>query len=206
MADQHGAEVGKSPFLAKGAVYAGAHDYYEEHVPGGFAAVCAALDDAALRAFVSQPFLTRSSYDVLPIIPLSRVAAGVAGLAHRDLVVGNARWLAERDIGGVLRVLLRLASPAQVAQRLPRATLHYFNFGAAEGRLVDRTTLDVKQTGIPTPLALWMVWAVDGFATVALELAGARSPKILMMGSAVRDGEKDGLETSTLSWRIRWSE
>jgi hypothetical protein len=103
-------------------------------------------------------------------------------------------------------VLLRVASPAQVAMRLPRAALHYFNFGAAEGCLVDSSTLEVKQSGIPTPLALWMVWAVEGFAAVALALAGAKSPKVLMMGSTIRDGERDGIETSTLSWRIRWSE
>jgi hypothetical protein len=197
---------GESPFKALGVVYTGARDYYETGaVPGGYAAVLPHIVDPALRKFAEQPFVYAGFYDALPIVGISQAAAMAAGLTHKELAVRNARWLAERDIGRVFRFLLQSLSPPQVALRLPKASMRFFQFGTAEASLIDDCMVEAKQTQVPTALALWMIWSVEGFAPVALEMAGATNVRVLMAGAPQRDGEVDGFETSTLLWRIRWS-
>ena len=197
---------GESPFRALGVIYTGARDYYEAGaVPGGYATVCRQIVDPALRTFAEQPFVYAGLYDALPIAAISQAAAMAAGLTHKEMAVRNARWLAERDISRVFRFLLQSSKPSQVALRLPKVSLRFFQFGTTEASLVDDCTVEARQTQVPTSLALWMIWSVEGFAPVALEMAGAKNVRVLMAGAPQPDGHVNGLETSTLRWRIRWS-
>lgn len=49
-----------------------------------------------------------------------------------------------------------------------------------------------------------MVWAVEGFAPVALELAGARDVRVASKGDLVGDGNRGGHETVSLKFTIGW--
>ena len=72
-----------------------------------------------------------------------------------ELIREAARWQAKRDIGGVFKLILKLASPELVARALPRASMQYFEFGAARGELLGRGRLRAVQTGVPLPLVPW---------------------------------------------------
>jgi len=108
---------GQGPFHAKGLVYRGARSFYDLKVPGGAAALRDHLSPALATFFYEERFVPGSWYDILPIVPISEVAAGLWGVTHAQLVRENAAWVARRDIHGVYRFLLKLASPSIVAQR-----------------------------------------------------------------------------------------
>jgi hypothetical protein len=108
--------------------------------------------------------------------------ARAAGLDHRDQVIENARWMARRDIHGVYRLPLKLAAPERVAIKLPRVSMQYFSFGEAAGWLVGERAMEATQRGVPEALARWMIWAVEGFAPVALASAGARGARPRQVG------------------------
>jgi hypothetical protein len=197
--------LGESPFKVKGLVYVGAKEYYQKHVPGGVDAVEQEISDPQLRSFFRQTFFVVGKYDVLPLIPISEAAAKLEGVSHQQLVTDNSRWLAEQHIHGVYRALLKLATPDMVAIRLPRVSLQYFSFGSAQGHLLGNNTLEAKQEGLPLALVSWMMWAVEGFSSVALVRAGAANVKISMLNDPVRDGEMEGIATYTISWKIVWT-
>ncbi len=166
---------GESPFRAKGTIYQGLVASTDARCPGGTAAVIEALDDDALRAFYGQQFLAASWYDLLPLIPFSHTAARVAGIAHLAYAKEGARFHAVRDINGVHRFFLKLASPKMVAVRLPRLMMQYFNFGRAEGQATGEKSFEVIGRAIPEPVCAWFVTVIEGFVPAAMQHAGARS-------------------------------
>jgi uncharacterized protein (TIGR02265 family) len=193
-----------SPFLIKGHVYAAAKGFYALRVPGGNEAVGRALGDREVKAFFAQTFAGAGEYDVLPFVAISRAAAGVAGVEHRQLVVENSRWLANRDVNGIYRLLLRLASPERVAMRLPKAATQYFNFGEVTARMSGERSMEAQLRGVPAALASWMLWCVEGFTPVALQLAGAKDVRVRIKPETATDGELGDHRTLSLSWGITW--
>ena len=198
-------QFGMSPFNTKGLVYVGAKDYYQAHVPGGLPAVCQAIEDPDLRAFFQQEFVSHRKYDILPLVPISAAAAAAVGVSSSELVRANARWLAERDIHGIYSIFLKLSSPRLVAPMLPKASLQYFSFGTAKGEMEDSHCLLAYQSGLPVLLAPWMMWAVSGFAPVALEMAGAKQVTVRQHGGLTDERTFHGHPICKLTWRIQWA-
>ncbi len=189
------------PFQCKGLVYRGAHEFYEERVPGGVKALADKLeiDD---REFFMQPFLPGGWYDVLPIARISQTAAKLAGIPSVQLVRENAARLAHRDVNGVYRILLKLASPELVASRLPRASLQYFDFGTADGTMTGPKQFVARRHGVPLALATWMSSCIEGFVPVALEYAGAK--QVTVRAHTHDDGQRAGQRLVRIELRITW--
>jgi len=166
-----------APFRAKGLVYQGALAFYDRTVAGGSSAVLEALlkmqPAAGLAEFFAQPFVAGVWYDLMPILPLSEAAAHVAGMALQRLVRDNAAWLARRDLNGVYKAIISLASPEMVAKRLPALSLRYFDFGGNVEVATTAKSLSAVRTGIPNQLGDWFMHCTEGFVPVALALAGA---------------------------------
>lgn len=192
-----------APFRASGLVYDGARAFIALRVPGGVDAFAASLPPK-LAAFWRQIFLASGRYDALPIVELSAHAAKLCGLTHAQFVTENARWLADRDVHGVYRLLLKVLSPATVVMRLPKASMRYFEFGTASSELVAPDTCRSTQSGIPVAMLDWFVAASVGFCDVALKLAGAKDVKVREV-SRVGDGVIGGKRTSTLTLEIKWT-
>lgn len=174
--------AGESPFRARGLLYQGAVDYWDAIFPGGVAAVRRALEPP-LAPFFSQMFIPSLSFDALPIVAISASVARALGKPHLDLVRENARWLAERDIRGVHKLLLGVLSPSMVAQRLPKAALRYFEFGSAGASMVGDKKCEARQHDIPAYLAGWFSACVEGFVPVALQKAGANLVRVVSLGA-----------------------
>jgi hypothetical protein len=156
-----------------------------------------------LERFLSQSFVAGGWYDVFPIVPLSRAAARLAGLTHRRLLRDNAAWMARRDLHGVYKAVLQLASVEMVAMRLPRLSLRYFDFGSSSGAMVGRKQMTSQRTGIPASLGEWFMHCTEGFVPVALALAGARGVvvKCASTPGAVRRAGHELVDiTVDLSW------
>jgi hypothetical protein len=197
---------GASPFRAKGLVYGGARDFWEQRLPGGVAAVenlLVAQGDDALARFLKGPFVASGLYDILPIVPLSAAAARVAGVSHGQIVREAAAWMAERDLRGVYRIILSLASVESVAMRLGKLSMQYFDFGAADTKRLRDHVVESRRTGIPAPVAPWFVFAADGFVPVALKLAGAQWVR-LRHEEPVAEGTLHGVPSVQIRFEIHW--
>ena len=197
---------GESPFHGKGLVYGGAREFWEQRVPGGNAAIEAALaerGDQALARFLRGPFVASGLYDILPVVPLSAVAARLAGVSHAQMVRENAGWLAERDLRGVYRLILALASVEMVALRLGKLSMQYFDFGKAESVRLRDKAVESRRSGIPAALAPWFIFAADGFVPVALKLAGAQSVR-LRHSNPVPDGVVQGVPAVQIRFEMQW--
>jgi hypothetical protein len=193
---------GESPFLAKGIVFLTARGFYEQRVPGGIAAVHEKISDPATVTFLQQRFLTGGWYDLLPILTASAAAARVCQMSTLELVRETAKWQAEHDLTGIYRMVLAIASPAAVAQRLPSLSKQYFNFGEADGRMVEEQAFESNRWGIPAPLEGWFATVTAGYVPVALEKAGARNVRVRW--DSAPDAKLHGVPTVRIKFDIRW--
>ncbi len=192
--------MGKSPFHTSGLVYQGAREFFDQEVPGGSSAVREGLN-GELRIFFEQTFLASSMYDVLPMVPISHVAASLAKVSWGDLVRKNARFVAERDIRGVYKLLLNVLSPETVAMRLPKAAMRYFDFGKATAEMLGPGQCRLLQSGIPKAIAGWFIGAVDGFGTVALGKAGAKG---VTLSAVLPQPDPRNPETVSIRFDFTW--
>jgi hypothetical protein len=195
-----------SPFRTKGLVYQGAREYWEQRVPGGVVAIertVTATGDAELARFLATRFVPSAWYDALPIAPLSAVAARLLGIPHAQLVRDNAAWLAKRDLHGVYRAILALASVESVALRLGKLSMRYFDFGRADAARTGDKVVESRRFGIPAPLAPWFLFASEGYVPVALMLAGAKNVR-LRHGAPQSDGTAHGVSLVQIRFEIQW--
>jgi hypothetical protein len=192
----------EAPFRAKGLVFLGARDYYAAHVTGGSDAVRAHLEPN-VATFFNQNFLTGGWYDAMPILPISLAAARASGKPFPKLVRENAEWVAKRDLRGIYKIIVAMASIETVAERLPDLSLRYLNFGRAEGKMVGDKLFESQRFGIPAPLADWFVWATNGFVPVALGSAGATNVRIRVAPHAA-DGHAHGVTLVRTKFEISW--
>jgi len=190
------------PFRAKGLVFLGAREFYESHLPGGCDAVRALLD-ADTVAFFDQRFLSGAWYDVMPILAISHAAARASATSHVRIVRDNAAWMAKRDLRGIYRLVVTMATIEMVVGRLPDLSLRYFDFGSADGKMVGDKLFESNRLGIPAPLADWFANAATGFIPVALECAGATNVRV--RGSHhVADGHAHGVPLMRTKFHISW--
>jgi hypothetical protein len=196
-------EPGQSPFRAKGTTYLALYASFDKRVPGGSEAVFSRIEDARVIAFFEQRFLASSTYDILPMLEASKLAAKIAGAPWREFVRGGAKFTAERDLNGVYRVLLKLASPRMVVERLPRILVQYFTFGHVEGHFSGPTRYEAIARGIPKPVAPWLTHAAEGFVPTVMGAAGAKDAAVIVHPFDVED-HVQGMEMHTTRFSVSW--
>jgi hypothetical protein len=140
----------------------------------------------------------------MPILPSAVSAARLRKIPVAQHVRENAVWVAQRDLRGVYKIILTLASVEAVAMRLGGLSMRYFDFGAADTRKVGPTAIESDRLGIPAALGTWFTWCAEGFIPVALKLAGARSVSVHAAG-ARPDGDAHGIPTVRLTFEIAWT-
>jgi hypothetical protein len=200
----HSFRPGESPFHVRGSTYHGMREFVERRVTGGLDAVLPHLPDDEHRSFAAQIFLPTSQYDALPIRPISEAIAAAQGLPYYESVRSRGSLVAQRDLGGLYRILLKVVSPELVAERLQRVSLRYFDFGAVEVVDTSKGRSETRMKGIPLPIAMWIGPMITGYATEALKAAGASAPRV-RVDAPVRDGERSGVETVMLGIHLSWS-
>jgi hypothetical protein len=194
---------GKSPFRTKGNVYRALFESADARVPGGRAAVLARIDDPELLAFYDQTFLAASTYDIFPIIPFGMAGAKIVDLSYSEFVRGGAEFAAKRDLAGVYRVLLKLASPELVVARLPRILSQYFDFGRIEGGFSEPRRYEATAFGLPRSVAVWLTSVAHGFVPVVMKHAGARDVTVRIKPQT-DPTTVHGVTVVSASFEIRW--
>jgi hypothetical protein len=201
--DRDGADF----FRTKGLVYQGAVDFWNERVPGGVAAVRQALVDSQHQGaalLFEEKMLAGGWYPVMPILPSAVAAARLRKMPVAAHVRENAVWVAQRDLRGVYKIILAVATIEAVAMRLGGLSMRYFDFGSADTRKAGPREVESDRVGIPAALGSWFTWCAEGFIPVALQLAGARSVEV-HASSPRPDGVAHGVPTVRLAFRIAWT-
>jgi hypothetical protein len=196
--------VGENPFHAKGSVFKSTERILDKYVDGGLPAVLERVGDSTLRAFWAQPLLAGAWYDVFGMVMTVREIARMRGLPYFKVVSEMSRMVAEEDLRGIYRALLKLATPEMVAPRLPRIQARYMDFGGVEVGSVTPGRADATRTGHPRILAHWYVAVITGFMPPILEAAGAKSPRI-RWNRPVPEGKAHGFETVSIRFEASWT-
>lgn len=194
---------GEGPFRVKGVAYQGLIASFDARVPGKAAGVFAKLEDPDARRFFEQPFLAGSTYDIFPLLDASQLAARVVDQSWREFVRGGARLQAERDLKGVYRLFLKLATPSLVVERLPRILVQYFAFGSLSGELVSKTRYEARVRGVPKQVATWLGSVGEGFVPVVMSTTGAAEPRFVIHPSEP-DGSAHGIDLVSARFAIVW--
>ncbi len=194
---------GESPFRTKGNVYHALFESADKRVPGGRKAVLELIDDPKLLAFYEQKFLAASYYDIFPIIPFGQAGAKIVGLSYTEYVRRGAEFTAHRDMHGIYKVLLKLASPESVLQRLPRILSQYLDFGRIEGQFTEPKRYEATASGLPRGLAIWLVSIAHGFVPVVLGRAGGRNV-VVQVRPPIDADMQHGVRLVTASFEVRW--
>lgn len=195
--------VGESPFRAKGVLFRGTQEFFEENVRGGMDALLQQLGEGPLAGFISQKFLPASTYDALTIPALIRAEADACGLSLPLYMQRRTRWQAERDMNGVYRLLLKVTSAETIVVRLPRVLSQMFNFPQPSTEVNDGVAItDMK--GVPEVLAAYFEMAVGTYAPTLLELAGAKKAKAELVG-ITQVGAQHGMRIVDLQFRASWT-
>ncbi|MCA9533697.1 MAG: hypothetical protein KC593_08465 [Myxococcales bacterium] len=168
---------GESPYQLKGLNYRGHLDWTTAHFPGGREGMCQLLAPD-MAAYLSQPFLASSYYDLYPLCVAGRAMAPVMNLRFLDFVRMRSRWQAEVDVKQIYRMLLRIVSSERVAQLMPKQIQQAFNFGEAKMQVVDKGHASGTMAGMPLAIFPWWGAVVETYVTHVLEMAGAQRPHV----------------------------
>lgn len=187
----------------KGVFYRGSFEFIERVVPGGVRAVLGLIRSQALRAFLEQPFVAATFYDVFPLVALGYPSASLCGQPIERFLRHRSRFQAEQQATTVYRSLLSLTSPAAIATRLPLLASQLYNFGTTEVQQTGPSTVEVLRGGLPVELLPWYVPGTESYLVTALRLSGAINPRVTT--SALRpDRRVNGLMTGALSHWLSW--
>ncbi|HZF47423.1 MAG TPA: hypothetical protein VE093_02175 [Polyangiaceae bacterium] len=201
--------AGTSPFHVKGLAYRGFEAYAKRNVAGGMDRVRAEVDDPALRAFLMQPFMAGSWYDVLPVVPLASAIAALERSSMEDFVRRTSRRQALYDAQHVHKRFFQGYPPSSLVSRLPRFFMQYTDFGRAEVAEAAEVTGPetgqgtVIRTGVPAFILPWFLPMNEAYIEAILDGMGSARPRA--KGQVLpKDGEVAGVPTVTVRFRMMW--
>ncbi len=194
---------GDSPFKIKGAAYQGILEYFGDKVPGGLPAVLAGAGDQRLSAFMAQPFLVSSFYDVHPLATLGRHAARLLGMTFRDYSFETSAAQMRKDVKGVYKLLLKLVSGTTAINSIAAVTRTYFNFSPTTIEKVDAHHAAMMRRQFPAALTEWYVPVAEAYCQTALQMTGAKT--VEQQVSLAPEAERQyGVDLVTLRLELHW--
>jgi hypothetical protein len=195
---------GESPFRIKGIAYRGLLLLVEQRVAGGLDALCEVLDDERLVAFVRRPFLAATRYDILPMLPLNAGLAQLLGrplpLLSRDTAIAQARY----DARTVYRSMVEVRTLADLATRLPRFGIQYYDFGAFGGRDEGPGHVVVRRAGLPRYIVPWYAPMQAAYVEEIVRQLGAKRAEAVARREEPTGSER-GFEICAFDTDVRFS-
>jgi hypothetical protein len=191
-----------TPFRVKGVVFVGTRPYFDAHVDGGYDGLLAALP-VALREFMTQPFVSGALYEAMHLPDLI-VYESLVARADPDLYLRTrSRWQAERDLGGIYKLIARAAPAATVVRRTMVLLPQILNFGKAHIRSESAQHVRVEVTDVPVPLVGWLERVIVVYARTAADHAKLVGVNVDALPRS--DGPVlHGFPTLNLNFEARW--
>ncbi len=196
---------GESPWCQKGNVYRSLFRNIDQYIEGGSAAAVERIEDLAVRRFLGQPFVASGWYDLFPMIALMVQVSRLRGVPYFTAVSDLSRQMAEADLNGLYRALLRVVSPGLLAPKLPRIQAQYLNFGKLTVLETASDHCEVVRTEHPRLLIHWYVAVVHGFLPYLLEQAGAKDVRVRWSEPQSEGFDAAGFERVGLRFAIQWT-
>ncbi len=194
---------GTSPFHIKGMSYRGFVFLVRSALPGGLDALCEALPDTALRAFVRQPFLATARYDVLPIFPLYATLARLQGSSFDALVRDTARAQSRYDVRTVFKAIWANTAVEGIAERIARFGAQYYDFGTLSGTVPAPNVLVIVHAGVPAYLHPWYQPMHEAYLEECMRHLGGEDVATMAHEASV-DGAVHGFALVTTRTELRW--
>lgn len=191
-----------TPFRVKGLVYKATRGYFDKNLGVGYDALLSALP-APLREFMDQPFLSGNQYEVMLMPDLINIEARVAGVSSEVYLRSRTRWQAEKDLGGVYKLIARVAPPSVVVRRVMVLLPQILNFGSAHVTSERPSQVCVELRSIPIPLVAWLERVVVVYAQTCLEFAQAKGVRVSVLPRSP-GVENQGYPTMSLHFEVRW--
>jgi len=188
------------PLRCEGAPVHRDEDYFE-HL-GKWDALLDALRPE-LRAFLEQGFVTGVVYEALVVPELIAAEASVCGTSVRAYLDARTRWQAKRDLGGIYRVVVRLAPIDVTISRVLMVMTQMFNFGDPIVSMAEPRRLEVEIAGIPKALEAWLRPCVGVYGEECLRMSGKREFRVECLSSA-RERSVLGHEMVRLRFVCSW--
>lgn len=196
-------DAADSGFHCKGVIYMETLRWLDEHTEAGRGALIAAIEDEALRAFMSQPFVVGGWYDVLPMEELFRTAARVAGLPYLEVLRRVAAWLMPQQIRGLYKFILVFASPEMVMRNLARTARTYFDFVDTVVTETGPNAYESEGGNVPAVVSSAYMVVTEIALKVILENAGAKGLKQRWL-PVEPEGQTRGVDVVRVRRVISW--
>jgi hypothetical protein len=196
---------GGSPWSQKGNVYRSLFKHVDLYVDGGSAAALERIEDEAVRRYLMQPFAASGWYDIFPMIALIVQVARLKGVPYFTAVSELSRMMAEADLNGLYRTLLRVVSPGLLAPRLPKIQQQYLNFGSLDVIATGSNECELARHGHPHLLVHWYVAVVHGFLPCILECSGAKDVRVKWSPPEREEVNAGGFELVGFRFTIHWT-
>jgi len=198
------AAIGATSFRVKGHVYQKMKDNVANELDGGVERLLERIDHPEVCDFFRQRFLGGSWYDALPMGPLSHAHARLSGTPLHPFSRERGRIIAEHDVPGIYKALLRLFSPSTLISRLPRVATFYFSFGKASAEQLEPCRARTTLASLPYSLAPMLAGVVEGFIAVALEQSGAKGVQVRTLDVCFDGNVVDGVPTAWVRHESSW--
>jgi len=194
---------GESPFRVKGHGLLARMAVYDRIVPGGRKAVLAAVDDPAVREYLSQMIMAVGWYDLFAHAALDIAAADVLEARPWESLASASRLQAQADAKGIYSLLLKVVSPQMLVKKLGTISAQYFDHGSVEVVRLEARIARLTRIGIPNQLYWWWGAILDGYVRALFGLAGARGVQI-HCGALQTERPDDPLGLGRFSCDVRW--
>lgn len=194
--------VGKSPFRIKGSGYLLHMQYVDEQLPGGRAAMRAAIRSPELREFFDQTFFAGHLVDIYPLVAVGHICARIQGVSFERFIRLRSRHQAEGDLRLFRKLILRIASPEMLATRIPVITASYFDFASAEVVEKKPESIVAMLHGVPREIAPWMGYVCDETVRFMLEYNGVKGLKSKFVSEP--EGKRDGQDIMGIRSTVQW--
>jgi hypothetical protein len=159
--------------------------------------------DPALGEFFQQKFLPSTFYDIIPLIVAGYICARQTRKSFSEFVRIRSRYQAERDVGGIYRVLIKLVSPMHVIERLSALQSQYLSFAEGGVEVLGDKHVLFTRPKLPHMLAHWTGNVLEAYVDVLLTRAGARNVLARPLPLVV-DGQLHGVAAVKWQCDLTW--
>ena len=195
---------GECRMRIKGVAYRGMRQLIDGRIPGGLEGFVRAIDDKALAEFISQPFLTASWYDILPMMPINVAIAHILGLGLEVLAEEEGTAQARYDARTVYRTLFDAMTLDNIAMRMVRFERQYYDHGDGALEVMSPHHLVLRRLGVPEFVVRWFAPMHAAYGAEVLRLKGATQVEATPRPPTPA-GVRDGLRLVDLDTDLRWS-
>ncbi len=134
---------------------------------------------------------------------LDLAAARLLGKTYHQTIEESSEDLAQSDINGLYRVLLKFTSVKPLSRRIGALNEQYFNYARVQTTELGEKCVEVATTGWPRSMTQFWWLGNRPYMSLVFRCAGAK--KLDFVGPTVEDaGENSGIPVTRTRIKVTW--